>query len=163
LNIATEPFWSNGLSFGCTGCGKCCQNDGEAWLDTDEFVDLVDFLQLSQEEVLDKYIDKIMGGWVRLQNKVSSLIDASVADSCIMLQEDGKTCSIYSVRPAQCRTYPYWPRLLYNESNWLSEAVLPTGTAASSALPESRQWSAAMGGCEGVSLSFSFRKGKCIK
>ena len=24
----TVNFWSEGLKFGCTGCGKCCQTEG---------------------------------------------------------------------------------------------------------------------------------------
>jgi Fe-S-cluster containining protein len=43
---------------------------------------------------------------------------------CIFLGEDGKECSIYEARPIQCRTYPFWPRLLENPESWEAEGVL---------------------------------------
>jgi hypothetical protein len=59
-----ESFWKDGLQFGCTGCGRCCQNEGEVWLNSDEFHDLVDTLKLPADDVVDVYIDEV-NGWVR--------------------------------------------------------------------------------------------------
>jgi len=137
-----DPFWKNGLQFGCTGCGKCCQNDGEVWLDIDEFVDLVDFLKISAEETLEKYVDGVKSGWVKLKNKVVVATPENI-DRCIFLDDDGKKCTVYSVRPVQCRTYPWWPRLMTNQAEWNSEAVVPDEEPG-------KHWSADKGGCEGI-------------
>ena len=43
-NSASKTWWGDGDStvhFHCTSCGKCCTNDGEVWMNTDEFADLV--------------------------------------------------------------------------------------------------------------------------
>ena len=40
---------------------------------------------------------------------------------CQFLDNDGR-CSIYQHRPAQCRTYPFWPEIVDTERNWKDEA-----------------------------------------
>ena len=133
-------FWENGLKFGCTGCGKCCQNDGEVWFDSDEFAELADHLKLSHNEVLDQYSEKVMSGWIKIKNKVVQ-DNLGSADRCIFLDDDGKKCTVYEARPTQCRTYPYWPRLMNNESAWLEEAV---------DIEKGKVWTPENGGCEGI-------------
>ena len=143
-----SPFWIDGLKFACTGCGKCCRNDGEVWLDSDEFVSLCDYLQMDCNEVIDKYADSVMNGWVKLKNKETSGRNSiggenTIGDSCVFLDDDGKKCTIYEARPIQCRTYPYWPRLLTNVSEWEKEAVVPDNE-------NGKHWTPEEGGCEGI-------------
>lgn len=54
-----DLFWTDGLKFGCTGCGRCCQNEGEVYLDTDEFSEIASHLKLSQEDFLSIYAEKV--------------------------------------------------------------------------------------------------------
>lgn len=109
-------------------------------MDMDEMVLTADYLKITNKAFLTLYSDTIMSGWVRIKNKLS--VDGT--DRCIFLDEkDGKSCTIYKSRPVQCRTYPYWPRLLMNESNWSGEAVVPDDE-------EGLHWNARDGGCEGI-------------
>lgn len=130
-----QRWWSSGtgggLQFGCTGCGKCCQTDGDVWLDSNEFAELAFSLQRGHEEALESYTQEIVGGWVRLKN-----VAVGEHTGCVFLEEDGKTCSIYKSRPVQCRTFPYWPRVIFNETTWARSGELP--------------WNHMMGGCEGI-------------
>jgi len=155
----SNPWWaqqqSGGLPFDCTACGKCCKNDGEVWFNTDEYVDLVEELQrqdssglMTQEYILQHYVEEVKQGWVRIKNRV---IDSTIDDTdnakkgeCIFLGEDGKACGVYNVRPVQCRTYPWWPRLLTNATVWNSESVLPDDVEGG------KHWSPESGGCEGL-------------
>lgn len=124
------------------GCGKCCQVEGEVWLDTDEVADIACTLNVSAESFFEQYVDSARSGWVKLKNKVND--DASVSDNCIFLDsENRKSCTVYQSRPLQCRTYPYWPRLLTDESSWEDESVVPDDQPG-------KHWSAAAGGCEGI-------------
>ena len=120
-----EIWWMEGLKFGCTACGKCCQNEGEVWMDSDEFADLTTYLQKSPLSVLDQYSERIMNGWVKMKSQGSddSALDATKSNRCIFLGENGKECSIYEARPIQCRTYPFWPRLLDSPKSWEDESV----------------------------------------
>lgn len=137
-----ETWWRDGLNFGCTGCGKCCQNDGDVWFDIDEFADLCKYLNLSPEDTIEKYGDFVKGSFIRMKSK-KDLSAYGGDDSCIFLGEDGKKCTVYGARPVQCKTYPYWPRLLSNQSEWDNEAVVEDH------LP-GKKWSSTTGGCEGI-------------
>jgi Fe-S-cluster containining protein len=35
---------------------------------------------------------------------------------CVFLE--GGRCSVYTLRPQQCRTFPFWPELLVSEDTW---------------------------------------------
>ena len=72
-------------------------------------------------------------------------------DACIFLNPIGQ-CSIYDVRPIQCRTYPFWPSILKNKQTWEDEAVLPDDIYIEEGTND-RHWSPELGGCEGISLT----------
>jgi uncharacterized protein len=144
--VSSDVWWKEGLKFGCTACGRCCQNEGEVWLDADEFADLSNNLKESPKAVLEKYSERTMSGWVKLKNQISD--DPKINDRCIFLGEDGKQCSIYESRPIQCRTYPFWPRLLSNTDEWNKEGVQPDHVELVEGSAD-RHWTPATGGCEG--------------
>ena len=140
----SEPWWvqdTDGLHFKCTGCGRCCLNDGEVWMDGAEFSDVADFMNVSLSDLMNEYTETVSGGWAKMNSYVSPVTNE---EKCIFLAEDDKQCTIYSVRPNQCRTYPWWPRLLFNESAWVGEACVPDDAEVG------RKWSAETGGCEGI-------------
>jgi len=68
-------------------------------------------------------------------------------DGCTFLNPIGQ-CSIYDVRPIQCRTYPFWPSIVKNKQTWEDEAVLPDDIDI-----EEGHWTPELGGCEGISLT----------
>ena len=150
-----KPFWSEGLNFSCTACGKCCQNKGDVWLNTEEFALLADSLKLPVDDVMQIYVEEVQGGWVRLKSK--KVMDTSsshggegslIAEECIFLSDDDhKTCTIYQQRPVQCRTYPYWSNLLTSRKQWEKERVDPAGMTEGRS---GRNWSIQDGGCEGI-------------
>jgi Fe-S-cluster containining protein len=39
---------------------------------------------------------------------------------CVFWQEG---CTVYQVRPLQCRTYPFWSRILASRAAWDAEAA----------------------------------------
>ncbi|CAM9763325.1 unnamed protein product [Chrysoparadoxa australica] len=86
--------------------------------------------------------------WDKLLEKpISSLQeDDDGGKSCTFLGSDGRTCGIYEERPVQCRTYPYWPRLIKSKEDWMAEAVVPDDVPG-------KHWSPLSGGCEGISAS----------
>lgn len=142
----SAPWWKDGLSFKCTGCGRCCMNEGEVWLDSDEFHDLCIALCMSPKAAADAYVEQVVSGWVRLKNKPVAAAAQVNGSGCIFLDSDGKQCTIYENRPAQCRTYPYWPNLLQSREAFDAEGVLPDGEGG----PSAKHWTPEAGGCEGV-------------
>ena len=53
------------------------------------------------------------------QNRCIFLSSSSSSSS----SENDNKCSIYEVRPTQCRTYPYWPQHMIGRAEWLSESL----------------------------------------
>ena len=47
------------------------------------------------------------------------VIDVPADQACPLLGPEG--CTIQAVKPAQCRTYPFWPELLQSRGAWESE------------------------------------------
>ena len=108
-----SPWYANGLRFECTGCGKCCTGaPGYTWVNAEEIQNIADFLQLTVDEFSKKYLRRVKG---RL-----SLLELPKTYDCIFLKDN--KCQIYSVRPTQCRTYPWWPQNLKSEKDWEAAA-----------------------------------------
>ena len=99
-------------------------------------------------------------------SKPQADLESQSESGCVFLDPTGQ-CSIYDVRPVQCRTYPFWPSLVGDQASWECEGVLPddtplpparTATAENPSAedeeenkgPWRRHWSLAEGGCEGI-------------
>lgn len=106
--LSTDAAWYRQQStfrFGCTECGDCCRVSGDVWLNAQEAAAL---LQVSSD-LLDDCLDvRLEGGWRRLRRR---------SDKCIFLTDDNK-CAVHTARPTQCRTYPFWPRILASKEAW---------------------------------------------
>ena len=110
-----SPWYEKGLHFKCTECGKCCSGaPGYVWVSDEEIEKIAEFLNISIEQVHMKYL-------VQVGDKFSIKDLREQNHSCIFLR-DAK-CSIYSVRPKQCKTYPFWPSILKSKENWEGEAA----------------------------------------
>ena len=84
------------------------------------------------QSVADKYFSEYSSGWAKLKNAQVMVEGEGVSrDGCVFLDDEGKKCTIYDVRPVQC-TYPWWPRLLSNESTYNNEAVVPDSVVGAS-------------------------------
>lgn len=105
-----SPWYQDGLKFECTQCGNCCTGSpGFVWV-TDEEV-----------RAIAEYLDKPVGE-VRLlhtrpaRGRVS--LNEYLNGDCIYFDPQGRGCTIYPVRPLQCRTWPFWPGNLERPEDW---------------------------------------------
>jgi len=110
-----KPWYAAGLAFECGQCGRCCAGpeEGNIWVSEDEIFAIANHLNISIEQMQKIYIRK--SGW-RL-----NIIEDRQTNDCIFLKpgSDGsKGCSIYGVRPAQCRTWPFWKINLATPNSW---------------------------------------------
>lgn len=105
----SETWFSSGLRFKCTGCGQCCTGaPGYVWVTNLEIEEIATHLKMPVDAFRRKY--------VRLVGDRESLIEHAKTFDCVFLKD--KKCQIYTVRPKQCRTFPWWPHLLQNEAEW---------------------------------------------
>jgi uncharacterized protein len=123
-----DPWYAQGLSFQCTQCGNCCTGGpGYVWISEVEITRLAEFLKLPEIDVLKRYCRKF-GDRVSLKENRTpqGLYDCVfLAEVPTTRVEDGRTvthsrrvCTIYPVRPLQCRTWPFWNGLLASRENW---------------------------------------------
>ncbi len=105
--------------FECTQCSHCCRHDsGYVFLSRSDLSALVHFTQLSEEQFLEQYCRVVnFNSEQRL-----SLIETKKFD-CIFWKEELQGCSVYSARPLQCRTYPFWSGIVATQTSWDREAT----------------------------------------
>lgn len=105
-----DEWYAEGLRFTCTQCGNCCTGPpGYVWFTDEELSAMAAHFELSPDEFLGKYCHKVRGQWSLGEVKVNGKYD------CVFLERDAQgraLCSIYGVRPTQCRTWPFWPENL---------------------------------------------------
>jgi Fe-S-cluster containining protein len=117
-----RPWYADGLSFACTQCGNCCTGpSGYVWFTPDEGQRIADRLGIEEREFRRRYAKRRFGKWTLGEIKR----DTDVYD-CVFLKhtESGqRVCSIYDVRPTQCRTWPFWEENLASPEAWDQAAV----------------------------------------
>jgi len=116
-----EKWYRDGLSFSCTQCGNCCSGDpGYVWATKDEIAKISAFLGRP-----DGWLDR---AHVRRVGLHYSLTEHANGDCVFLKRENGKSmCTIYPVRPLQCRTWPFWTENLKTKKAWddLAESKCP--------------------------------------
>ncbi len=109
-----EPWYVAGLAFECTGCGQCCAGpeEGYVWITDEEIVTIAEHLGISEKQMRSDYVRKAGGR--------RSLVERPGNNDCIFLTQTdtGRQCRIYSLRPMQCRTWPFWPSNLRDCDDW---------------------------------------------
>jgi uncharacterized protein len=104
-----EPWYREGLRFRCTRCGNCCTGaPGFVWVDDAEIAAIAQFRNQSVEEVIGFYTRRARGQL--------SLRERANGD-CVFY-EKGEGCTIYPVRPRQCRTWPFWKSNIATPEAW---------------------------------------------
>ncbi len=102
-----QSWYKDGLRFECQRCGECCRGEpGMVWIDKKEIKKTSSFLGITQDIFAKRYL-RIVSGRI-------SLLECNNGD-CIMYEEG---CKIYSVRPSQCKTFPFWKSNLENKTEW---------------------------------------------
>jgi len=102
----------------CDTCGgACCTGaSGYIWVKYLEIEKIADFLNITIEEFASSYLKKVKHRY--------SLIEKQLDDNnfaCIFFNNELKECSIYDVRPRQCRTFPFWETFKNNEKEVKNE------------------------------------------
>lgn len=104
-----QPWYIEGLRFTCTQCGDCCTGEpGFVWVTAEELNAIATYLGQPVSEVR-KFYSRIARGKRTLREKTNG--------DCIFYDR-GQGCTIYPVRPAQCRTWPFWHSNLETPEHW---------------------------------------------
>lgn len=105
-----DVWYKDGLKFTCTQCGNCCTGaEGFVWVNQEEISQIAEYIGKSVGEMRLEH--------TRLVGRRISLKEFANGDCTFF---DGKTrgCTIYPVRPRQCRTWPFWDSNLETPDDW---------------------------------------------
>jgi len=120
-------WYAPGLNFTCTRCGNCCTGaPGYVWVSAGEVESIAEF---RGEEVT-----VIQQQFVRLVGTSMSLVERPNGD-CIFYDREKKGCTIYPVRPRQCRTWPFWHSNLRHRAAWEETCKICPGAGRGSFVP----------------------------
>lgn len=126
-----KKWFKDSLTFSCTACGKCCKSKGsnKVFLNLAETHAIADHLETNVEQFRLQYTDQSVDA---LNRTLLSIKKHETKKQCTFLE--GNKCSIYEVRPTQCRTYPFWPQNMIGPAEWIAEAHLCEGIKVTKAL-----------------------------
>ncbi|MBO46620.1 MAG: zinc/iron-chelating domain-containing protein [Planctomycetes bacterium] len=111
----SAPWWSDGLSFECTGCGKCClarEKYQYVYVNIHERRKLAGHLGLKLATFTRKYTELVDEGYRSLRFEDGA---------CVFLQ-DG-LCRVHEAKPIQCGTWPFWEENLSSPQAWEDEVA----------------------------------------
>lgn len=110
MESETEILSAEGYNYrftpaSCEACeGACCTGEsGYIWVKYSEIEEMATFLELTIEEFATMYLKKVKHRY--------SIIEKPLGGdnfACIFFDVIKKQCTIYPVRPRQCRTFPFW-------------------------------------------------------
>lgn len=112
-DTGSKVWWAKGVRFECQGTGKCCVSRGEygfVYLTLKDRKRMAAHLGIPTAKFTRQYCVSA-DGYFHLKHPEKP---------CRFL--DGKRCSAYEGRPAQCRTWPFWPETM-SARNWAREVA----------------------------------------
>jgi Fe-S-cluster containining protein len=104
-----SPWYRDGLAFTCTRCGHCCTGaPGYVWVGDDEIAQLARAREMTIKQFMKAFVRRVGDGL--------SLIEKPGGDCIFWDRQAG--CTVYSVRPVQCRTWPFWSENIESPEAW---------------------------------------------
>jgi len=104
-----DPWYEAGLRFECTRCGNCCTGaPGYVWVNAEEITAIAAHRGESEDETTQLYT-RAVGSRRSLREKANG--------DCVFFDRS-KGCTIYPVRPRQCRTWPFWESNVVTREAW---------------------------------------------
>ena len=107
----SEPWYKDGLRFECTQCGDCCTGaPGYVWVNGEEIAEMANLVTSGDVPEFERKFVRKVGVRKRL-------VEFPNGD-CVFFDGKARRCTIYSARPRQCRTWPFWDSNLRRPEDW---------------------------------------------
>jgi Fe-S-cluster containining protein len=120
------PWYEGGLRFRCTMCGHCCTGaPGYVWVTDDEIAAIAHHVHEPIEDFIQRH--------TRLVHGDRSLREKANGD-CVFYDKVAG-CTIYEVRPAQCRTWPFWESNIATPQDWQRTCEICPGSGEGDLIP----------------------------
>jgi hypothetical protein len=110
----SAPWYQDGLCFACTRCGNCCTGEpGSVRVDEGEAATLARYIGLDLADFHERHARVLPDGAISLREKPNG--------ECVFWSR-ALGCTVYAVRPRQCRTWPFWRANLASLAHWRTAA-----------------------------------------
>jgi Fe-S-cluster containining protein len=114
-----DPWYKDGLRFRCTQCGNCCTGEpGYVWVDEAEIAAIAEFRGESFAECQALH--------TRRAERLRTLREKTNGD-CVFYDR-ARGCTVYAVRPRQCRTWPFWESNVESPEAWQKTCAVCPGS-----------------------------------
>jgi Fe-S-cluster containining protein len=124
---SSDPWYHAGLPFECTQCGDCCTGSpGFVWVNSNEVRAIADYL--------DKPVGEIRLLYTRPARGRVSLNEYANGD-CVFFDPQARRCTIYPVRPMQCKTWPFWDSTTATPAAWAETCRACPGSGTGPLVP----------------------------
>lgn len=121
-----DPWYADGLRFTCTQCGKCCTGaPGYVWVDDAEVAALA--------KARGEPVREFVAVYTRAARGKRTLREKENGD-CVFW-EAGRGCTVYPVRPRQCRTWPFWESNVETPEAWDRAVEICPGSGGGELIP----------------------------
>jgi uncharacterized protein len=122
-----HAWYKNGLQFRCTRCGNCCTGPpGFVWVNDEEISAIARYRSETKEQTEALY--------TRLCDGERSLKEKANGDCVFYDRQAG--CTIYPVRPRQCRTWPFWESNVVTREAWQKTCEICPGAGQGELISE---------------------------
>ncbi len=119
--MTQQPWYHDGLRFQCSQCGDCCTGaPGYVWVCKSEIAELARTLQIDD-------LDRFEREYVRAIGIRKSLKEFPNGD-CVFFDTESRRCQVYSARPRQCRSWPFWESNLKSPESWQQTCEICPGS-----------------------------------
>ena len=109
--MSNQPWYHAGLRFECTQCGDCCTGaPGYVWVTNDEIAAIAAVVMPEAPEKFEELYVRKVGVWKSLKEFPNG--------DCVFFDTEKRNCSVYTARPKQCKTWPFWDSNLRTPETW---------------------------------------------
>ena len=110
-----KKFYDGGLKFSCRQCSFCCRGfPGVVLMDETDLERLAKWADVTREQFIQMYCR-----WVESDDGFEYLSLREKRNMECIFWNNG--CESYEARPVQCRTYPFWTKVLESRETWDEE------------------------------------------
>jgi Fe-S-cluster containining protein len=123
----SDIWYQDGLRFRCTRCGNCCTGaPGFVWVNEEDVSAIAEYRSETKEQTEALY--------TRLCDDQRSLKEKANGDCVFYDRQAG--CTIYPVRPRQCRTWPFWESTVVTQEAWQRTCAVCPGAGQGELISE---------------------------
>ncbi|MCC9608839.1 YkgJ family cysteine cluster protein [Blastopirellula sp. JC732] len=118
--MSNSPWYRDGLRFECSQCGDCCTGaPGYVWVNDDEIAQLAASVELPVDQFETTYVRKV---------GLRKSLREYAGGECVFFDTKSRGCTVYSARPRQCRTWPFWDSNIRSEEDWQATCEICPGS-----------------------------------